>query len=181
MKVLRTIPILLLVLALLLAGCSTRQVGQRVDVVTTPVAGDTEFTNVVTTDLFVGDDATITSDLSVGDDAAITDDLAIGGWVGIAASTTISLTAGGIITPTGTYVPLTSAAAVTTSTSTAIANGTTAGDLLVLRNANASDAITIDGAGGNVECGANIALGANDVLTLFWNGSDWTCLALRDN
>lgn len=55
------------------------------------------------------------------------------------------------------------------SISTAIANGSAAGDLLILRNGNASDEIIVDGAG------------ANDVLTLFGNGSDWTCLALRDN
>lgn len=142
--------------------------------------------NVTTTGNVTAADVTTTDDLAVTDDAVITDDLTAadvfaGDWLHLTASTSITATAGGTITPTGTYQPLTSATPVTTSTSTALANGAAAGDLLVLRNGNASDVITIDGAGGNVECGGNVALGANDVLTLFWNGSDWTCLALRDN
>lgn len=142
--------------------------------------------NLTTTGNVTAADVTTTDDLAVTDDAVITDDLTAadlvaGDWLHLTASTAVSVTAGAIITPTGTYQPLTSAAVVTTSTSTAISDGSAAGDLLVLRNGNASDAITIDGAGGNVECGGNVALGANDVLSLFWNGSDWTCLALRDN
>ena len=93
----------------------------------------------------------------------------------------VVVSAGSTITPTGTLQPLTSASGVTTSTSTAIANGTTAGDVLILRNANASDTITIDGTGGNVECKTDKVLGAQDTLTLIWNGSDWVCLSLSDN
>jgi len=105
----------------------------------------------------------------------------IGDWLNLSAQTAISLTAGGIITPTGTYQLLTSGAAVTTSTTTPIASGTETGDLLILRNGNASDVITIDGTGGTVECKANVGLGASDTLTLVWNGSDWNCLANYDN
>ena len=67
------------------------------------------------------------------------------------------------------------------STSTAIANGTTAGDLLILRNANASDTITIDGTGANVECKTDRALWRADTVTLIWNGSDWVRLSTSDN
>ena len=108
-------------------------------------------------------------------------DVDVGTWLNLSARTAISLTAAGIITPTGTYQPLTSAAAVTTSTTLAVANGGETGDLLLLRNANASAAITIDGTGGNVECKANIALGAGDTLTLIWNGTDWNCQSSYDN
>jgi len=133
---------------------------------------------------------TLANDLTVTDDATITDDLTAadvyaGDWLHLTASATVAVGSGATITPLGSYQPITSTAGVTTSTSTAIADGSAAGDILILRNANASDAasdaITVDGAGGNVECGGNVALGANDVLTLIWNGSDWSCLALRDN
>lgn len=123
----------------------------------------------------------VSDDLEVGDDLTVTDatleDATIGDWLILSPSTTISVTSGGIITPTGTLQPLTSGGAVTTSTSTAIANGTTSGQLLILHNKNASDAITIDGAGANVECGGNQAIGATDTLVLHWQTDDWECVA----
>lgn len=133
-----------------------------------------------------GTDFSSTGSLTLANDLTVTDDLTAadvyaGDWLHLTASTTVAVGSGATITPLGSYQPITSTAGVTTSTSTAIADGSAAGDILILRNANASDAITVDGAGGNVECGGNVALGANDVLTLLWNGSDWSCLALRDN
>ena len=92
--------------------------------------------------------------------------LDIGDWVNASPRTAVVVSAGSIITPTGTYQPLTSGGVVTTSTSLAIANGVETGDLLLLRNANASDAITVDGTGGNVECKTDKALGAGDTLML---------------
>jgi len=103
--------------------------------------------------------------------------LTAGDWLLLTPSTVISVTSGGIITPTGTLQPLTSGSAVTTSTSTAIANGTTSGQLLILHNKNATDAITIDGAGANVECGGNQAIGPTDHLVLQWQTDDWECVA----
>lgn len=142
--------------------------------------------NLTTTGSATVGTTTTTADLSVTDDATVADDLTaadliVGDWARVTASTNITLTAGLTITATGTYQPLTSSAAVTTSTTTAIADGSAAGMLLLLRNANASNAIIIDGAGANVECGGNVTLGANDTLSLIWNGSDWVCIALRDN
>lgn len=124
------------------------------------------------------DGATALSGGVVGD---VTGNVLADDWLSISAQTAISVTAGAIITPTGTYQPLTSAAPVTTSTTTAVANGAVTGRLLILRNANAADAITIDGTGGNVECKANVALGAGDTLTLIWNGTDWNCISSYDN
>ena len=118
----------------------------------------------------------VEQDLAVGDDTTLAD-ATVDDWFGITPSTTISVTAGSIITPTGTLQPLTSGSAVTTSTSTAIANGTTSGQLLILHNKNATDAITIDGAGANVECGGNQAIGPTDTLVLHWQTDDWECVA----
>ena len=105
----------------------------------------------------------------------------VGTWLNLTAATTISVTAGAIITPAGTYQPLTSGSAVTCSTSSCIADGTRTGDLLVLINNNASDVITIDGTGANVELKTDVALGAGDTITLIWAGSDWYGLSNRDN
>jgi len=122
----------------------------------------------------------VTDDLAVGDDTTLVDatvaNLTAGDWLLLTPSTVISVTSGGIITPTGTLQGLTSGSAVTTSTSTAIANGTTSGQLLILFNKNATDAITIDGAGANVECGGNQAIGATDHLVLQWQTDDWECV-----
>jgi hypothetical protein len=143
--------------------------------------------------LVLADDLVISDDLSVGDDSTLNGtllvvgsldgsaDLDIGTWLNLSAQTAISLTAGSTITPTGTYQPIQSGSAVTTSTSLAVAGGVETGDLLILRNLNAADAITVDGTGANVECKANIVLGPGDTLTLIWNGDDWNCLAGYDN
>jgi len=84
------------------------------------------------------------------------------------------------ITPTGTYQPLTSTAAVSTSLTTAIISGTVNGQLLVLVNENASDAITIvDGA--NTNLSGDAVLGADDTLMVMWDGNDWLEIAQGDN
>jgi len=94
--------------------------------------------------------------------------------------TAISVTAQAYITPTGTYQPLTSGAAVSTSLTTAIMSGTVPGQLLVLTNENASDAITIvDGA--NTQIGGDKVLGATDALFLKWDEADWICIGYNDN
>lgn len=109
-------------------------------------------------------------------------DVDVGTFLNLSAQSAISLTAGAIITPTGTYQLLTSAAVVTSSTTTPVATASReTGDLLIIRNANASDAITIDGTGGTVECKADIVLGASDTVTLIYNGAAWNCVANYDN
>jgi hypothetical protein len=96
--------------------------------------------------------------------------------------TAISVTAQAIITPTGTYQPLTSAAAVSTSLTTAIADGAVNGQILILVNENAADAITIvDGA--NTKMGGDKVLtgGEGDGLGVQWDGADWLCMWYNDN
>lgn len=86
------------------------------------------------------------------------------------------------ITPTRSYIVLSSAAAYTSSTTVPVVTTTaTTGQVIFLHNGNASDVLVIDGTGGTVECKANISLGASDTLTLIFNGSVWNCLAGYDN
>jgi hypothetical protein len=151
------------------------------------VDGAAQFDGAVTTTSTLAADGGLTVDTSnftvSGTTGAVASasSMGVGTWVKLGAQTAISVTAGMTIAPTGTYQPLTSSTARTCSTTTCIANGTTAGDMLILRNANASDVITIDGTGGNVECKSDVALGAGDTLSLIWNGSDWNCIANHDN
>ena len=135
---------------------------------------------------------TATDDLSVGDDAGITGDLTtlnlrvtgqanIADLMTIVPKTAVAVGSGATITPTGTFQPITSTEVVTCDTTTCVADGANKGDLLILQNANVSDTITIDGTGGNVECKADVVLGAQDTLWLIWNGANWICLATHDN
>ena len=105
----------------------------------------------------------------------------VGTFINLSEQTAISVTADSTITATGTYQPLTSGAAVTTSTSCAVYTGTLVGDVVIFVNENASDVITIDGTGGNVECKTDQALGAGDSLMIVWDGADWQCLSDHDN
>lgn len=95
-----------------------------------------------------------------------------------------TVTATFVITPTAPYISMTSNAAYTSSTTTPIITTTgTAGQLLVLQNNNAGDALIVDGTGGTVECKADVTLAAGDTLTLIYNAADlvWNCLAGYDN
>lgn len=93
-----------------------------------------------------------------------------------------ALSAAGYITATGTYQPITSTAAISTNVTTAIMSGTVNGQLLVLVNENASDAIIIvDGA--NTKMGGDKTLtgGEGDAIFLWWDGTDWLCIGYNDN
>jgi len=104
----------------------------------------------------------------------------ISAFTAFAEQTAVVVTEGSIITPTGSYQPLTSAAAVTTSATTAIADGGKVGAVLILINENASDAIIIKN-GANTHFSADITLGNDDVLACIWDGADWIELYHVDN
>lgn len=109
-------------------------------------------------------------------------DIDVGTFLNLSAQSTISVTAGAIITPTGSYQPLTSAAAgAACDTSTCISSGGETGDLLILHNINSTGVITLDGTGGTVECKADVNLDAGDTISFVWNGSAWNCVANYDN
>lgn len=129
---------------------------------------------IVTNDAAVGGNLTTTGTVDATE-------LIVGNWAQIDAQTAIVVGAGATITPLGSFQPLTSAGAVTCSTTTCIANGVTKGEILILANENITNTITIDGTGGNVECKTDAVLGARDILTLIWNGADWNCISLADN
>ncbi|HUT19724.1 MAG TPA: hypothetical protein VM366_11230 [Anaerolineae bacterium] len=149
-------------------------------------------------DVIVGDDCTVAGLATVGETLAVAGDGTVGGTFGVTGVTTlaanasvgglfcmveqtfISVTAGLSITPTTSYIGLQSAAAVTTGTTIAITDGSKAGQILVLVNENASDAITIDD-GANTLLSGDAVLGASDTLLLIWDGATWLELAQANN
>jgi len=136
--------------------------------------------------------ATLVSTLSVGGDVTLENGGTIGEatdtvvdlseFLAFTEQTAVSLTAQLTITPTGTYQPLTSASAVSTSLTTAIADGVVNGQILILVNENAADAITVvDGA--NTKMGGDKVLtgGEGDCIFLIWDGADWLAFGYNDN
>jgi len=113
--------------------------------------------------------------ISNGTDTAIV----LGGFLALTEGAVIDLGAGGTITPTASYQPITNSTggSITTDTSTAIADGAVAGTLLIICNEDAQDVVIDDGA--NTDIGGNQTLtgGAGDCISLIWNGSDWNKFA----
>ncbi len=96
------------------------------------------------------------------------------------------LAEGGTLTPSGpsSYLRLNPAASLTLSATTAVADGKSSGDLLILENTNSSYTVTLND-NANVQLYQNgpRALGQNDVLTLIWDKeiTDWIEIGYADN
>lgn len=151
------------------------------DIITTTIGAATGSFDIKTGNLKVGDGSpTFTQD---GEDAYVEGLLEVGGDQVDGAQSTFTVVYGIPITPTGKYQPITSVTSAAGEAASAIAAPTddTIGKRLILHNINASQVITIDGTGTTVECKADIVLGAQDTLTLLWNGDDWICISNYDN
>jgi len=84
------------------------------------------------------------------------------------------------ITPTGTFMPLTSAGAVAVPAITKIVGSTgLPGDLLILKNVGAQN-ITVS-ASATVNLSGDLVLAVDDTIVLIWNGSRWVELATSNN
>jgi len=145
------------------------------------------------TDATVGDDLTVTGDAAVGGNLAVDgtfagtgnasfagtvavngSDLAVAAQLAIVPQTAISLTNGGIITPTGTVQEITSSGNVTV---TLASPGN--GDILVLLN-TANVSIVIEDTTGQT-LADNVTLGQWDTLTLLGRGTAWIELSRSNN
>ncbi len=143
--------------------------------------GDTHFDNIVTTgDVTAGDDVIATDNLFAYDDLWVVGYGVIGEYLRLTEITVQTVVTNGAITPVGTYTPITSAAAATLSGTTAIVDGAAIGQLLLLINENAADAITIND-GANTALTGNIALGPKDALMMIWDGADWVEFSASNN
>ncbi len=142
-------------------------------------------------DLTLADDTVITGTLDVqGGDITMENDetlsnstdgvVQIGGFTALSEGAVVEATAAGTITPLASFQPITSSAAITDAV---IADGSVAGQLLVITNENAADDITILESGSNLVAGGDITLtgGAYDAVTLLWDGTQWVRLSFEDN
>lgn len=121
------------------------------------------------------------SNLQVGGYVDVQTNLYVGDWVRIFTQTPIAVTNGAVITPTGTYQPLTSSGEVTATLTTSVSY-VTAGDLLVLLNASPTVTTTINIAdSGTAMLSAAAALGQYDSLTLWFDGTNWVELSRSNN
>ena len=144
----------------------------------------------VTDDATIGGDATVTGAASLGGDLTLENDetisnstdglVTIGGFLALTEGTVVEATAAGTLTPLASFQPITSSAVITNAV---IADGSAAGQLLILVNENAADDITILESGSNLDAGGDVTLtgGAVDAITLLWTGSTWTRLSFEDN
>ena len=107
----------------------------------------------------------------------------VGGFLGLEEATVIDLGGDETITPTASYQPITNSTggSINTSATTAIADGPVAGVILILCNEDAQDIVIKDAA--NTAIGGDVTLtgGAEDCLTVMWNGADWVGVAMHDN
>lgn len=129
--------------------------------------GTSTLTGAVTTggDVTVGDDATVTDDL------AVTDDVTTGGSLLLSAQSVITVTNGATLSPTGSYQPIASAAAVGFGAITVAAAGT---ELVLVNTVNQTITITDTG---TLKLAGNIALGQYDALRLISDGTNWIQVA----
>lgn len=177
-------PLAVLLALLVFAGVAQAQVGRgwfKVD----KLWADSDA--YITGDVTVATDLAVIGNQTVGGTSATTgnasfagtvavngSDLAVAQMLAIAPQTAISVTNGGIITPTGTIQLLTAAGAVTPT----IATGNS-GDVVTLIN-TANVAITIVDTTGYLLSG-NIVLGQWDSATVVWYGTSWIQIAESDN
>jgi len=111
-------------------------------------------------------------------------------FMGAEVQDTIVVTTGDVITPTGTYQPLSSAGDVVTCTLeaagalgryTGVRNVTyTTGSLLWLVNTSSTTITVTEGDTADLT-GTSVALGISDTLTLLFDGSDWIELSESNN
>ena len=99
-----------------------------------------------------------------------------GGNLAFSEGTAITCTNDVTFTVAGSFQPLVSASALT---GTLIADGSVAGQIVVLTNENGSDNIVIAESGSNLEAGGDIQLdgGNDDAVMLLWTGDEWIKVA----
>ena len=118
--------------------------------------GTTTLTGAVTTG----------ADLTVGDDATVTDDLTTAGLI-LGAQTGIVVANDTVVTPTGSYQPISSAGTVGTASITIQPAGF---ELTLVNTANQTITFTDTG---TLKLSGNAALGQYDVLRLISDGTNW--------
>lgn len=140
----------------------------------------TRYLTVSLTSAFTGN-VTAAADVTVGDDLT-TNDLITTDYEVVSPQPVLTLVMNGWITPTGTFQPVRSAAAVNIS-GARIAPGVANGQLLRLFNIGAQTVViteTLTSGVGLISAG-NRTVGPGDTLTLVYSGTTWIQTGNSDN
>ena len=131
--------------------------------------------DIVTADIRLSNGETIDN---VTDTAIV-----IGGFIAADIGATVDITTNDTITAVATWQTLTvdGSGPATTDGTTAIDDGPIEGALLILVNEDAEDIVIKDGANTKLSGDTTLTGGAQDVLTLIWDGSDWVGVSFIDN
>ena len=126
-------------------------------------------------DLAVAGDLEVDGELEA--DGAIDADnkLTLASWIAFDAQS-YATSAGGVLTPTATFVNATSGG----SHAIGIADGTDTGQLLII-NHDGGPTVTLDESEYNGNTGGDIAMDATDIVVLVWDGAEWLKIAHGDN
>jgi len=133
--------------------------------------GGTEQLELDASEFTVVPPANFSGNVTAGAALAVTGDTTLGADLVLSSQTLTVTTAGDVITPTGAFVNLNADNAVTCT----IADGSTAGQILILYNDGDSTA-TIEEASYNADTGGDISFTTDDSLILIWTGTLWTRL-----
>ena len=90
-------------------------------------------------------------------------------------------TGGFTLTPANSYLLLNPAASVILNATTAIANGSTPGDVLILEGTDDSQTVTINDGANTSLAAATRTLVNDDTLMLLWNGASWIEISFSNN
>lgn len=156
--------------ALTVSGAATLDGGLTMDTNKFTVA-DTSGNTAIGGTLNVTGAATAAAGLTISNGSARVNDFVI-----LDAATELTITDGGVITPTGSYQPLTAAGAVTATIAT---SGVTTGTLLILINTAAQNILIQDT--GNQVLAGDATLNQYDALELLFDGTRWIERRRSDN
>ncbi|MFH1719076.1 MAG: hypothetical protein ABIF19_17110 [Planctomycetota bacterium] len=111
----------------------------------------------------------------------VTNEFRVSGIAAFTPTTEVLATTFTIPATTASALWLSSATTVTSDTTDAIADGRLDGQILLLKNINASDSIVIKNSA-NTDLGSgDVTLGATDQIMLVWDGTLWSKLFVADN
>jgi hypothetical protein len=106
--------------------------------------------------------------------------VAVNGILSLGSSTVVP-SDGSTLSPSRSFLRLNPANVIILNNGTAISNGSTVGSILVLQGMPGVNSVNIND-GANVQLGAGSrTIGANDTLTLIWDGTDWIEIAYVNN
>jgi len=131
----------------------------------------------------LADKITITSAgaVTIPGDVTASADVRVGLFGGFSVGN-VTVTNGAVLTATNTYTRVElSGETATLDATTSIADGGTAGDLLIIENISTNDLVIKNAANTLMSGDRTMGAGLNSTTTFIWNGSDWVGVCESDN